>query len=197
MSYITRALPFNPQLFFARLNEGTLRRFCCRPCTPLRLHGGREKQNKKQTEQNPPANKVKTTASRTLVYPTSTPPLSGPSGHISVMASHRSRGLLVCTQCPLIGRNAKESRRTASHPVAWRLACAVCEISLFYFYFFRFSGEKSTHLHAGASLCFTTARRQASVPLLCLPVMRREALNPLNCLAAGPCSGSLVLVKTQ
>lgn len=63
---------------------------------------------------------------------TPTPPLLGPSRHIFVMAPHRSRGLLVCTQCPLIGRNAKESRRTVSCPVARRSACAVFEIALFF-----------------------------------------------------------------
>lgn len=134
--------------------------------------GGGEKKTKKQ---NLPANKVMTTASRTLVYPTPTPPLSGPSRHISVMAPHRSRGLLVCTQCPLIGRNAKESRWTVSRPVARRLACAVTEIALF---FCLTCGERSPHLHAGASLCFTTARRRASVPLLCVSVMWPEAFNP-------------------
>lgn len=166
--------PFQPWLFFyARLNEGTSQRFCCCPCTPLRLHGVERK--KRTTQQNPPANKVKTTASRTLVYPTPTPPLSGPSRHISVMAPHRSRGLLVCTQCPLIGRNAKESRRTASRPVARRSACALCDIALF---FCLICGERSTHLHAGASMCLTTACRPASVPLLCVPVMWPEAFNP-------------------
>lgn len=74
--------------------------------------------------------------------------LSGPSRHISVMAPHRSRGTLVCTQCPLIGRNAKESRWTVSRPVARRLACAVPEIALF---FCLICGESSPHLHASAS----------------------------------------------
>lgn len=138
----------------------------------MRLHG---MEKKTKTKQNPPANKVKTTASRTLVYPTPTPPLSGPSRHISVMAPHRFRGLPVCTQCPLIGRNAKESRRTVSRPVAQRSPCNLCEIALS---FCLICGEKSTHLHAGASLCFTTAPRRSSVPLLCVPVMWPEAFNP-------------------
>lgn len=174
MLYITRTLPFNLGCFsrgLPRLNEGTSRRFCCCSCTPLRLHGV----EKKTTKQNPPANKVKTTASRTLVYPTPMPPLSGPSRHISVMAPHRSRGLLVCTQCPLIGRNAKESRRTVSSPVARRSACAVCEIALF---FCLICGERKHAPSRWRHPVFYHGTPRASIPLLCVLVIWPEAFNP-------------------
>lgn len=137
------------------LNKGTSRCFCCCLCTPLRLHGV-------EKEKTPPANKVKTTASRTLVYPTPTPLLSDPSRHISVMAPHRSRGLLVCTQCPLIGRIAK-SLRGLIH-VLWLCARpAVCVKLHFFFVFF---WVKAACICMPAPSC--ASRRQVSVSSLCV-----------------------------
>lgn len=50
----------------------------------------------------PPTAQAKKTALSARIYPPSTPLVTGPSRHISVMALYRSRGLLVHTQCPSI-----------------------------------------------------------------------------------------------
>lgn len=144
---------------------------------PVRLcaYTGWKKQNKKKT---PAADKVKTTASRTLVYPTPTPPLWGPSRHICVMAPHRSRGLLVCTQCPLIGRIAK-SLGGLLH-VLWLGARPAP------FFLVLFSVGKK-HAPARRRLPVFYRGTAASVrPCFMCPGNAAGSLQPLNCLAAGP-----------